>query len=41
MVDDIGETGFRNRIDLEGEENLGDLVLKVACLFQGMMPTLY
>lgn len=26
-------------VDLEGEDGLGDLVLKVACLFQNMMPT--
>ena len=38
MVDDIGEK-VSGIIDLEGEDNLGDLVLKVACLFQGMMPT--
>ena len=38
LVDKIGQD-VSGIVDLEGEDNLGDLVLKVACLFQGKMPT--
>ena len=38
LVDNIGQK-VSGIVDLEGEDGLGDLVLKVACLFQGMMPT--
>ena len=38
IVDRIGNE-VSGIIDLEGEDDLGDLVLKVACLFQGKMPT--
>ncbi len=38
LVDKIGRK-VSGIVDLEGEDGLGDLVLKVACLFQNMMPT--
>ena len=38
IVDNIG-LKVSGIVDLEGEDGLGDLVLKVACLLQGMMPT--
>ncbi|MCY4209799.1 MAG: DUF262 domain-containing protein [Gammaproteobacteria bacterium] len=38
VVDKVGQE-VSGIIDLEGEDGLGDLILKVACLFQNMMPT--